>query len=269
MKRLKLIPAMVAGAVATACAGLPIQDLSPASIGVDYSGTWRGEEITTQNVPAHESVHHVNVRYAPLPYLLLSAGIGGANYTVDTCNQIQFKGGFNFSPSLGIALFSPSLLNKKVRFTAGVKSHYMHTTNTDKSFVYSGPVVVPNAGLIFSLGEYVDMELGGRGLFLFGQMQEGSLPALSFSNADQKRIYFSVMLHTPAEGAYMMFDFDGSEGISMNWSDGPAESSFGISVGVILRQPKDRVSRELKEKADYPGYIEMEKKLDEMEKSMR
>lgn len=259
---------MIAGLAFIARAGMPIQDMSSTSISVDYSGVWRGEAITTLKVPAHESVQHVNVRYAPLPYVLFSAGLGAANFKVDTCRQVQFKGGYNFSPSLGLNLFSPSFIKKIFRVTAGVKSHYLYTKSPDKDFLYYGPVVVPNAGVIVSLGEYVDIEAGGRGMFLFGHMQEGSQNATDFSNGEQKRGYLSIMLHAPAEGAYMVFDFDASSGMDMNWSNGPAESSIGISIGFILRQPKDRPSRKTKEYDDYPGYKEMEKKIEEMEKEM-
>jgi len=271
MKRTQLMFATIAaaGLLSAVSAGIPVQDMSSTSVGIDYSGVWRGAEITTLNVPAHESVHHVNVRYAPLPYVLLSAGFGAANISVDTCRQVQFKGSLNFSPALGINVFSPAFLKKTLRVTAGAKAHYLYTKNSDKSYVYSGPVVVPNAGFIVSLGEYVDLEAGARFMLMFGSMQKGSEDALSFSNGRQKRGYLSVMLHTPSEGVYMMADFDASSGMDMNWTNGPAESSIGISVGIILRQPKDRLSRRMNTYDDYPGYKEMEKKIDEMEKELK
>ncbi|MBN1128213.1 MAG: hypothetical protein JXA71_04470 [Chitinispirillaceae bacterium] len=269
MEREFLLSAAAALLATCAFAGSPVQDLSSSSIAVDYSGVWRGAEITALKVPAHESVHHVNVRYAPLPFLMLSAGLGGANISVDTCQQRQFKGGFNFSPSLGLALFTPPLIKNRLRVTAGAKAHYLYTRDQSESFVYSGPVVVPHAGVIVSLNGFVDLEAGGRGLLMLGRMQEGGGAAQEFSNAEQKRAYLSVTLHTPAEGAYLSFDFDASPGIDMDWAGGPAESSIGVSVGVILRQPNDKMSRKMSENEDYPGFREMEKKIEEMEKSMR
>ena len=270
MKRLSAsLFAMIAGLAFTASAGLPVQDMSSSSIAVDYSGLWRGERITQRNVPGHESVHLINVRYAPLPYILLSVGVGAANFSVDTFHQVQFKGGYNFSPALGVNFYTPFFLKKTLRFTAGVKAHYLYTRNTDKSFVYSGPFVAPAAGIIASLGEYVDLELGVRGHFIFGHMQRGSETPKVFSNKEQMRSYLSVMLHTPSEGVYLMADFDASRSADMNWSNGPAESSIGISVGFILRQQKDRLSRKVTENKYYPGFKEMEKKIEEMEKNMR
>jgi hypothetical protein len=271
MGKISFLSAAAAAALLATCAfaGPPVQDLSSTSIAVDYSGMWRGTEITSLNVPSHESVHHVNVRYAPLPFAVFSAGLGAADLSVDTCLQRQFKGGFNLSPSLGAALFTPPFLKKTVRITAGVKAHYLYTKNLDESFVYSGPVVAPNAGVIVSLSQFVDLEAGVRGLLIFGSMQEGNLNAEQFSNAQQKRGYFSVTLHTPSEGAYLSFDFDASPCIDMNWSNGPAESSIGVTVGIILRQPKDRLTRNMNEYDDYPAFKEMEKKIEEMEKEMK
>ena len=271
MKKTQLVFAAIAAGVllSAASAGVPVQDMSSTSIAVDYSGVWRGEEITTLNVPAHESVHHVNVRYAPLPYIIFSAGFGAADFSVDTCRQVQFKGKLNFSPALGASFYSPAFLNKILRVTAGAKAHYLYTKNAEKSYLYSGPVVIPNAGFIVSLGEYVDLEAGARVMLMFGSMQKGSDNALSFSNGRQERGYLSIMLHSPSEGAYMMVDLDASSGINMNWTNGPAESSIGISIGIILRQPKDRLSRKMNNYDDYPGYKELEKKIDEMEKEMK
>jgi hypothetical protein len=250
-------------------AGVPVQDMSSTSIGIDYSGVWRGEEITKRNVPAHESVHHVNVRYAPLPYIMFSAGLGAANFSVDTCQQVQFKGGHNFSPALGITLFSPAFLKKTLRVIAGAKAHYLYTRDNDKLFTYSGPVAITNGGFIVSLGQYIDIEAGARSMLIVGSMQEGDRKAQAFSNSDQLRGYFSVTLHSPSDGAYMSFDFDASRQMDMNWTNGPAESSIGVSIGIILRQPKDRLSRKMSNHEDYPGYKELEKKIEEMEKEMK
>ena len=72
-------------------------------------------------------------------------------------------------------------------------------------------------------------------------------------------------------GAYLLVDFDASPKVSMDWTNGPAESSIGISVGLILRQEKDKIARQqkMKETADYPGFKEMRKKVDEMEEQMK
>jgi hypothetical protein len=57
--------------------------------------------------------------------------------------------------------------------------------------------------------------------------------------------------------------------MGLDWANGPDESSLGVSVGIILRQPKDRLSRQLKDNVDYPAFKEMQKKIEEMEKTMQ
>lgn len=252
-------------------AGIPVQDMSATSIGIDYSGMWRGEKITSANVPGHESVHLVNIRYSPGPCFLFSVGFGGAAFTVDTCRQSQFKGTFNFSPSLGVNLYTPYFVRHALRVTAGVKANYLYTRDTDKSYLYSGPFVTPGAGVIVSLGEFIDLEAGARGDFIFGRMQKGNNSPVNFSNKEQMRAYFTAMLHTPSEGAYLLIDFDASPEVNMDWSNGPAESSIGISLGLILRQEKDKIAkqRKMKEDADYPGFRAMQKKVEEMEDEMK
>jgi hypothetical protein len=262
---------LICGVSGAVYAGLPVQDLSSASLAVDYSGMWRGEQITAAKVPGHESVHLVNVRYAPAPWFLLSCGIGAANFSVDTFRQTQFKGSFSFSPAVGVNFYTPFFLKKTLRLTAGAKANYLYTRNRDKSYLYSGPFVTPGAGLIVSLGDYVDLEFGGRGDFIFGSMQKGGDNAQSFSNRERARAYCTATLHTPLEGAYLLVDFDGSPKMNLDWSNGPAESSLGISVGLILRQPRDRVvqQQKAKEATDYPGYKEMKKKINEMEEELK
>jgi hypothetical protein len=273
MKRTIAIVATVVGFYSATHAMLPIQDMSKYSIGIDYSGMWRGEEITKQNIPGHESAHHLNVHYAPLPYLQLSVGFGAASFSVDTFTvdtlQRQFKGTYNFSPSLGISAYSPFLLKKLLRVTAGVKAYFLYSRNKEKSFVYSGPLVNPSAGAIVSLGEYIDIEAGVRGNIIFGRMQQMGGAAVNFSNGQTVRTYLSAMMHTPSEGAYFIVDFDASPNIDLDWSKGPAESSIGISVGLILRQSKDKLAKKMIDDPSFPGYKNLQKKTEEMEKEMK
>ena len=270
MKRLTALFMMIAGLwCSPAYAVLPVEGMSPTSLGVDYSGMWRGEKITKRNIPGHESAHHLNLRYAPVPYVLLSLGFGAANFTVDTSLQTQFKGTYNFSPSLGFSLYSPFLIKKTLRVTAGAKAYYLYTRNKEKSHIYSGPFVNPEAGAVVSIGEYIDLEAGARGNMVFGRMQENREPALNFSNSQRIRAYLSAMIYAPSEGAYFLFDFDASPKIDMDWSRGPAESAIGITVGIILRQNKDKLRKKLIDDPDFPGYREMQKKTEEMEQELK
>jgi hypothetical protein len=270
MKKIISMFAMAVGlAVVTAYAVPPIEYLSSTSLGIDYSGMWRGEKITAQDVPGHESVHHLNVRYAPVPYVMLSLGFGVASFTVDAYRQTQFKGNYNFSPSLGLGVYSPFLLKKALRLTAGANAYFLYSKNEDKSFIYSGPFINPSAGAVFSLGEYLDLEAGARWNFIFGRMQHSGGTQTDFSNRETLRAYISATMYAPSEGAYMLVDFDASPDIDLDWSKGPAESSIGIAVGIILRQKNDNLSKKTINDAEYPGFKEMIKKTDDMEKELK
>ena len=266
MKGITLSLMAAAGLFFSAYGGLPVQDMSPTSLALDYSGLWRGEKITKQKVPGHENVQLLNLHYSPVPYCAFSLGLGAARYSVDTVRQTQFKGTYNFSPSLGITLFSPFLLKKILRFTAGAKAYYLYTRNRDRSYLYSGSFMTPGGGVLVSLGEYVDFGLGVRGQLISGRMQKGREPALDFSNSQTMRTYFTAMIHSPSEGAYFLIDFDASPKIDLDWSNGPAESSIGISVGIILRSSKEKI---MPKTMDYPMQRELEKKLEDMEKELR
>ena len=118
--------------LSTLCfAGAPVQNMSSHSLALDYSGLWRGATITQQEVGAHENVQMFNIHYAPVPYLLLSAGLGAAAYAVDTnladaAHRIYYNGSFGFAPSFGISAYTPYLISKLLRVTAGelLSEHY-------------------------------------------------------------------------------------------------------------------------------------------------
>jgi hypothetical protein len=248
-------------------AGLPVQDFSLTSIGVDYTGLWRGETITKLTVPAHENTHHLGLRYAPVKYVAFSLGLGIANYTVDTIHQTQFKGSPSISPSFGFAAYSP-IIASFLRFTLNVKGYYLYCENKNKSFLYSGPFTAPGAGVVLSLGEKVDLEAGARGIVILGEMSKsGESTANYFSNNNMARGYLTLVMHSPSEGAYCMLDFDASPSIKMDWSDGPFESSISLTLGFILRA--DNRFKKTGTEATYPGYEELKKKIDKMEKEMK
>ena len=267
MKRAISLLVMLSGLYVAAAAGVPVQDLSLTSLGLDYTGMWRGEQITLKAVAAHENVQLLNFRYAPLPYVAVSLGAGVAGYSVDTCDGKQFKGGYGMTPSFGIDLYSPFLLNKLLRVTAGVKGYYLYTKNKDKSWLYSGTFVNPSAGIIFSASDRVDIEVGGRGLYIFGEMGKTDDASSGFSNNETGRGYLTILLHSPSERAYFALDLDASPNISADWTKGPAEASIGVTLGFIISKKKEKA--DAKTNVDYPGYKEMQKKMEEMEKEQK
>jgi hypothetical protein len=248
-------------------AGLPVQDFSLSSIGIDYTGLWRGETITKSTVAAHENAHHLGLCYSPVKYAAFSLGLGIANYTVDTVGLTQFKGAIGISPSFGLDLYTPTIANF-LRIAAHAKGYYLNCENKSRSHQYSGPFLSPSAGAVFSVTEKLDLEAGARGLLVFGEMsRSGESTANYFSNNNRVRGYFSAILHSPYEGAYCVFDFDASPSIQSDLTDGPFESSLSLALGFILRT--DKRFKKTTTGSTYPAYEDLKKKLDEMEKEMK
>jgi hypothetical protein len=248
-------------------AGLPVQDFSLSSIGIDYTGLWRGETITKSTVPAHENTHHIGLCYSPVKYAAVSLGLGIANYTVDTVGLTQFKGTLGLSPSFGLDGYTP-MIGTILRIAVHANGYYLNCENKSKSHLYSGPFVTPSAGVVFSVAEKLDLEAGARGLLIFGEMsRSGESTASYFSNNNRVRGYCTVILHSPYEGAYCVLDFDASPSTEMDLSNGPFESSISLMLGFILRT--DKRFKKTTTGSTYPAYDELKKKLDDMEKEMK
>jgi hypothetical protein len=248
-------------------AGLPVQDFSLTSIGIDYTGLWRGETITERTVPAHENTHHIGICYSPVKYAAFSLGLGIANYTVDTVGLTQFKGTPGISPSFGLSLYTP-MIGTILKFAAHARGYYLYCENKSGSHQYSGPFLSPSVGPVFSITDKLDIEAGARGLLIFGEMsRSGESTASYFSNNDRVRGYLSVILHSPFEGAYCVLDFDASPSTEMDWENGPFESSISLKLGFILRT--DKRFKKTATGSTYPAYEDLKKKLDDMEKEMK
>jgi len=57
-----------------------------------------GQYITEKNVPSYQQVQTVNFLYAPVQYVLFSAGIGAAKMSIDSASGMQFVGNYGFFP---------------------------------------------------------------------------------------------------------------------------------------------------------------------------
>jgi hypothetical protein len=263
MKRMVLL---IAGLCSIASAGLPVQDMSLTTLGLDYNAMWRGERITNANVGAHENTHFMTLHYSPIKYVALSGGLGVANYIVDTYQQVRFCGSFALAPAFGLDLYSPRFFKELFRVTAGGKGYYLNSRNSARSFKYQGFFINPCVGLIATVNSTTDIEAGVRGHLIAGRMSEGETNTQDFSNINNIRLYGSVLIHTPAEGIYFIFDFDASPEFSTDWSKGPEESSIGFSVGCLLRKKEEKST--IKTEIIYPEYRNLQKKKEEMQKEI-
>jgi hypothetical protein len=274
MKNYLTILAAIIGLSSLSYAGLPVQNMSSGSLALDYNGLLRGATITKQKVGAHENAHTMNFSYAPIPWLVLSAGLGAASYSVDTTpldagHSIFYNGRFGFAPVFGISGYTPYLAGSLLRVTAGARGHYLNTTDKTKQFGYGGLFATGGAGLIFSIGSIVDIELGGRGFFILGEMQKKGDTVQGFSNNNIPRGYLSVTLQTPLEGGYITVDFDASPEFSGDWSRGPAESSIGITAGMIFRSRTGVEKSKTVDDSHFPNYKDLEKKVENLQKELK
>jgi hypothetical protein len=254
-------------------AGVPNQNMSVASLGVEYCGLMRGQLITTQHVPAHERIQEIYFHYAPVEYAMISAGLGVDRLSVDQYGDVDFQGDYGFAPAARLSLFTPRILKKMFSITAGGDFLYLNSQDDrgDGDYRYGGPVVEPFVGLKISAGNVVDIEAGARGHFLFGTMENNKTgQSLRFSNSESFRGYLGVTLYSVAEGGYLNFYFDTSPEVTMDWSKGPSESTIGLSLGVIIH-PAATSQQVLKDRdeAYFPSYDAMKKKQDEMAKDVK
>jgi hypothetical protein len=254
--------------VGAATAGVPIQDMSTNSLGVEYYGLLRSQKITKEAVRSNERVQIVHLHYSPIQYALITLGIGGSRFSVDEWNDTEFQGNYGFAPSAAVALYSPRFAYDVVSVTAGAQYLYF-TSEDDEGYRYRGSVLDPFGGLKFSAGRYLDIEAGVRGHFLLGKMQDDNENESAFGNVYDLRGYFSITAHSPATGAYLAFNGDASEDISPTWRNGPKEGSLGIALGVVLRSHGFAARKpEERDNKYFPAYKDMRKQQEEMEKEI-
>ena len=251
-----LIAALEAGVA------IPSQDLSISSLGIEYSFGMRGQYITEQDIASHEIMNSLNFHYAPVPYLLFTAGLGLDKFTVDEYAGNRFEGNHGFAPSLGISLYTPSFFNDVVRVTGAFSVLYINSRHKP-DFVYRGPVYTPSLGLIFTTCTILDLGIGAKGHIIYGTMGNTETDGLSsFSNRNKIRGYGQLTLHSPANGVYFSLEGDFSPEVSYKWENGPAEASISMAAGFILRKPRDSKERELDKY--FPAYEDLKEKQDRM-----
>lgn len=261
---LNIVPRILAVAivvVGVSRAEFPIQDMGPRSLGLQYGLTFRGQGITSADIPSHETVHCLSLGYAPISFLALEAGLGLDKLTVDRNRSVQFRGEYGFSPTFGFTLVTPPLF-EILRLMGGSKALYLNSED-DRGFSYSGLISNPFLGAVVSPSEYFDIQAGGRLHLVDGTMRGPAGTESAFANQEIARGYMAFTLKSPSEKAFLTLDFDFSPEIDMDWADGPREASVGVSFGTLLgwRAAKP----EIKEDSPYfEGFSEMKEKLKKM-----
>lgn len=243
-------------------AAFPIEDMGSMSLGLQYGLAFRGQQITTADVPSHETLHSFSLAYTPIPYLSLEAGVGLDRFDVESSKSVSFHGEYGISPSFGLVAASPYFALDLVRVAAGYRGLYLNSED-DRGFRYSGFVSSPFLGLVVSPSGYFDFESGVRGHLLDGTMQGPGSPEQGFANGEIIRGYATFTVKSPAEGAFLSLDIDVSPAFNSNWANGPREAQVGVSFGAILgRQTKPEPVKDATGR--FPAYSDMK----EMQRKM-
>jgi hypothetical protein len=240
----------------------PAQDMGLRTLGTSISATLRGQEITSANVPSHEHIYMWNLAYAPVSYVLITGGIGFDRFEVDKNKDVEFNGDMGVSPTLGLSLYTPMFLNF-LRITCGANLLYMNSEDAN-DFKYSGVVINSHLGAIFSISSYLDFNTGLKLHQIEGTMyQPGAQRGDLFSNANNYRFYASLMVKSVQEQVFFNIDFDISPEVNTDWSNGPSESTVGLSIGFFFGWKERK-----KKTASNPLYFEGYKELKEKQKKM-
>jgi hypothetical protein len=248
-------------AAVPAHAEFPLESMSPNRLGLQYGFAFRGQDITSKDVPSHEILHTLSIGYAPIPYLGLEAGMGADQLSVDRYNGARFEGGYGLTPLFGATLASPALFDL-ARVQAGGRFMYLNSED-DRGFGYSGLVSSPFLSIVLTPSGYFDVEAGARGHLIDGTMQGQDGREQTFSNRNTVRGFISFILKSPSDYAFLAVDADFSPEARPDWSDGPREASIGISFGTLLgwkAKPRETKTAPMY----FPAYPEMKEKQKQM-----
>ncbi len=249
--------------------GVPIEDMSRSTLGIEYKGMVAGQTITEAAVPSLFKAHYAMLRYAPLPYLLVSLGIGGTKFSTDEYDSTRFKGHAGFSAACGVHGYSPSIVNL-LMITAGAEAYLLNSRQD--GYQYTAGLMNPIVGVRFLIGGIFDIEAGAKGHILYGQMEGPQTKSTTvFSNNNNLRGYLAATLHSNNGGAYTTFTFDASPKANSDQFNGLNEASFSVQIGLLLSQERfNSKSDDKKKKGDsFRGYDKMKEKQDKMADEMR
>jgi hypothetical protein len=167
-------------------AGVPVQNMTPYSLGVEYHGAINGHPMLYSFDSSAIVSHFARLHYSPSKFFRFSGGIGGASphnnahYFLGSGYSYKIDSKMGLSATGGAALFLPKLL-PVLSITAGYDGSYLkyveeetriptsiygddHLTTPDTAFVFGktmGKMHTPYVGFIFHPNRYVDFEVGG------------------------------------------------------------------------------------------------------------
>lgn len=241
----------------------PNQGLDSKTVCIEYNALFRGQRITETKTRSYEQGHSIRATYAPASFLRANIGAGAERMRVDQHEGKEFRGEFGFAPSGGFGLVTPTFGNGVLQAEGGLDIGYVNSG--DKTNLrYRGPTYLPFAGIGFRLGEFTDLQIGWRGLFMDGNIVDGDGADLGpFSNETRTRGFLNVIVQAMEDRTYFSFDFDASPNFSMEWGKGPQEATVTLGFGFIIRE--DKKFDKIREKGEeyFPGFEAMRDRLED------
>lgn len=247
--------------------GFPSHDFASRSFGVEYRGMLRGQAITEQDINSSSQFHGLSVAAAPFSFLVCKAGMGIEDFTVEKFQQNEFNGRFGPAPFGGIALITPVFIDI-IQVAGGIDASYLYSSDK-RGNLYSGAVVNPFFGLSLRIGPYFGLQGGGKGHFIAGSMTNTKTNADfgSFSNRNIVRAYGEAIFKSARDGGYISLFAEASPSLA-GWDNGPVESTFGVTLGVIVKGDKKSDAVIKKSKDMFPEFEKMRDRTKDLEKDM-
>jgi len=213
-------------------ASVPVQDMSPDALALEYHGTLNGQN-TFDDDRSVLAMHMFRMHYSPAPTLRLTIGVGNSNFYID--NQIRCQKGVSLTA--GAALFIPKI-HPLISFTTGFDGYYISGGSGEEARSV-GLLSVPYAGIIVHVSEFVDLEVGGS-YSTFDIQKKYSDDTSPFSRIeDQARLYSTLTLHDPESGVYLSGGMSCIANSPRTLKDSFANSaSVWFQFGIILKQEK-------------------------------
>jgi len=218
-------------------ASIPVQDMSPDALALEYYGTLNGQS-TFDDDRSVLAMHMFRMHYSPSPALRLSLGVGSSNFYIDNVVRAQ-KG---LSLTAGAALIIPKI-HPFISLTTGFDGYYISCSGEQTRSV--GLLSVPYAGVILHVSEFVDLEVGGS--YSAFDVQKKYLDTNSpFSCIeDQARIYSTLTLHDPDNGVYLSGGLSCAANTAKTLRESLTNSAtVWFQFGIILKQDKEAVKND-------------------------
>lgn len=242
--------------------GVPVNEMSKTTLGVEYKGVIAGQTITEAAVASTFKGQYCMLRYTPVSPMLFSLGIGANKFSTEEYDSTCFKGNAGLSVAAGITLYTPTIADI-IMITASAEAYLINSGNS--GYQYTALFSEERIGVRSQTGLFIDIEAGIKGHLLYGIMKEPDADAgVAFSNENVIRGYGLALLHTPGNSAYGTFGLDVSPKVRMSGIEEWYEMAFSVQVGVLIKRKWFANNNDKNANSTSGSYKEMKKKQHEM-----